>query len=258
MCTVSIVPLNGGGRIVCNRDERRTRPAACSPRAWPTEVSWATYPCEPASGGTWIGVNDDGLVGALLNRTRTPGAERRPLRSRGLIVPALLACPSIDRALRVAQDIDSREFEPFRLVLAQRSMVAVLTTDPAPSSVEIFPLAGPVMFTSSSLGDALVEAPRRALFERLVIGATDRLCGQFRFHRHQWTERPDISVQMERDDAATLSRTTIDATSRAIDLWYEEVAEARSCSSGKGSGSPRDIRANVCSSVGRVSAPVVG
>jgi hypothetical protein len=172
-------------------------------------------------------VNDDRLVAALLNRTRTPGAARRALLSRGLIVPALLACPSIDRALKMAQDIAGREFEPFRLVLAQRSTVAVLTTDPA-SAVEMFPLAGPVMFTSSSLGDALVEAPRRALFDQLVTGAADRLCGQFRFHRHQWTERPDISVQMERDDAATLSRTTIDATSRAIDLWYEEVTAARS------------------------------
>ena len=44
MCTVSIVPIADGCRVVCNRDERRTRAAARPPRTWPTEVSWATYP----------------------------------------------------------------------------------------------------------------------------------------------------------------------------------------------------------------------
>jgi hypothetical protein len=51
MCTVSIVPTPDGCRVMCNRDERRTRAAARPPRTWPTEVSWATYPQDPVSGG---------------------------------------------------------------------------------------------------------------------------------------------------------------------------------------------------------------
>jgi len=79
------------------------------------------------------------------------------------------------------------------------------------------------MFTSSSLGDVLVEPPRRELLERLVLAAGDWLHGQARFHRHRWTSRPEISVNMAREDAATVSRTTIDVTSSTIDLAYESL-----------------------------------
>jgi hypothetical protein len=80
------------------------------------------------------------------------------------------------------------------------------------------------MFTSSSLGDAIVETPRRQLFERLVLAGDDWLRGQFWFHRHRWAGRLELSVQMSRPDACTVSRTTIDVTSRRIDLQYESLA----------------------------------
>jgi hypothetical protein len=175
------------------------------------------------SGGTWIGVNGDGLVVALLNRTAGPGVERLAPRSRGSIVPELLACRSIDRAMEASDALDRRAFERFALVMVQRSAVVVIAGDAARLSHDAFPLVTPVMFTSSSLGDALVEAPRRTLFEQLVLTSDDWLRGQFQFHRHQWTRRPEISIHMAREDAATVSRTTIDVTSRTIDLDYEPL-----------------------------------
>ena len=224
MCTVSIVPVPDGCRVVCNRDERRTRAAAEPPRAFPTEVSWATYPRDPVSGGTWIGVNDDGLVVALLNRTVAGSEPRVPAQSRGAIVPTLLACPSIAQALRAYDSLDLNRFEPFRIVMTHRSTIAVVAGDRSHSSAELFPLVRPVLFTSSSLGDALVETPRRRLFEELVLAGDDWLDGQYRFHRHRWAGWPEVSVHMTRQDAATVSRTTIDVTSRDIDLHYESLA----------------------------------
>jgi hypothetical protein len=224
MCTVSIVPTAAGCRVVCNRDERRTRPPAGPPRIWSTEVSRAIYPQDPVSGGTWIGVNDGGLVVALLNRTTSPGAQRQAPLSRGSIVPRLLACGSIVRAVEAYDALDVRRFEPFRLVMIQRSTVTLVTGGPARPSTDVFPLTVPVMFTSSSLGDALVEPPRRRLFEQLVLADDDWVRGQFRFHRHQWVRQPEISIHMAREDAATVSRTTIHVTSRTIDLGYEPLA----------------------------------
>jgi hypothetical protein len=176
------------------------------------------------SGGTWIGVNDDGLVVALLNRTVAANKPRVSPHSRGSIVPALLACPSIGRALKASDAMDHSRFEAFRLVMVHRSTVAIVTADEARSSAEQFPLERPVMFTSSSLGDAIVETPRRRLFEELVLAGDDWLRGQFRFHRHQWAGRLELSVQMSRPGACTVSRTTIDVTSRRIDLQYESLA----------------------------------
>ena len=224
MCTVSIVPVADGCRMVCNRDERRTRAAAHPPRAFPTEVSRAIYPQDPVSGGTWIGVNDDGLMVALLNRTAVGTTSRvSPPRSRGSIVPMLLAFTSIAEAMHAYDAIDITQVEPFRILMAHRSSVAVITGDRAHSHSEVFPLLGPVMFTSSSLGDAVVETPRLRLFELLVLADPDWMRGQFRFHRHRWAERPAISVHMARQDAITVSRTTIDVTSRDINLHYEPL-----------------------------------
>ena len=93
MCTLTIVPFDEGVRLVCNRDERRTRATALAPESHETQTGTAIYPIDPESGGTWIGANESGLVAALLNRT--PGRARvsrlTPV-SRGIIVPALLAC----------------------------------------------------------------------------------------------------------------------------------------------------------------------
>jgi uncharacterized protein with NRDE domain len=209
--------------MVCNRDERRTRPIARPPQPWRAKASRATYPQDPVSGGTWIGVNDNELVVALLNRTSTPGVVRQAVRSRGAIVPGLLACASIDQAVKAAGMLDGRLFEPFRLVLVQRWTVVVITSDSGCTSTEAFPLLSPVMFTSSSMGDAVVEVPRRALFEQLVLGSADWLRGQFLFHRHQWPDRREISVHMAREDALTVSRTTIDVAPGTIDLEYQPL-----------------------------------
>ena len=222
MCTVSIVPTVDGCRLVCNRDERRSRPIARRPRSQ-TPVSGATWPVDPVSGGTWIGVNDNGLILALLNKTSTPGIVRQPVRSRGVIVPELLACASMDQVVTRMETLDSRTFEPFRLVVVQRSVVAAITCDSLPAAVEISCLVSPVMFTSSSLGDAIVDAPRRELFEQIVVSTDDWLGGQHRFHRHQWPERRPVSVLMAREDAATVSRTTINVTRRGIALEYEPL-----------------------------------
>jgi hypothetical protein len=221
MCTVSIVPTVEGCRMVCNRDERRSRPIARPPRT-PSAISAATYPEDPVSGGTWIGVNHNGLIFALLNKTTTPSVVRRPARSRGVIVPELLASASMDQALERMEMLDRRMFEPFRLVVVQRSMVAVISSD-SPAAAEIFRFTSPVMFTSSSLGDAIVDRPRRELFEQVVARTDNWLRGQWRFHRHQWADRPEISVRMAREDAVTVSRTTIDVTLRGHELEYEPL-----------------------------------
>jgi len=87
----------------------------------------------------------------------------------------------------------------------------------------IHDLTAPVMFTSSSLGDRVVEGPRRALFASLVDHSGAPLIGQARFHRHCWPDRREISVLMTRSDAATVSRTTLDVSEHAIAIRYTPI-----------------------------------
>jgi len=84
-----------------------------------------------------------------------------------------------------------------------------------------------MMLTSSSLGDALVEKPRRRLFERLFAGEERSwLQAQSLFHRHQWESRRGVSVRMERADAKTVSQTFVSVTGSAIELRYRALESA--------------------------------
>ena len=217
------MPRDDGFRLVCNRDERRDRPAACAPRAVWCGPRSATFPIDPVGGGTWVGVNDLGLTAALLNRTLDPIARRRRATvSRGTIIPRLLACESWLDAMLAATAFDPRSFEPFRLIVVEtRSLVGELISDGRVLTCEATPLTKPRVFTSSSLGDARVDGPRHELFRKLLADDEgDWLRGQFRFHRHRWASYPEISVEMERDDAATVSRTTIDVGANGIHVSY--------------------------------------
>lgn len=224
MCTVTVVPHKTGIRVMCNRDELRSRPAALPPQVHDLGGRLAAFPVDPRGGGSWVGVNDAGIVVTLLNVSGPPHRspeERR--RSRGLIVREALRCGSLSHVLETVASVDSNLFEMFRLVAMHRSTVVDAISDGVRTEIRRpITLDGPLLFTSSSLGDALVEAPRRQLFERMVVERRSGwLRGQIRFHRHQWRSRPEISVRMQRDDALTVSRTVVDVTHAKRSLLYE-------------------------------------
>jgi len=236
MCTVTLVPYDDGFRLVSNRDERRNRAEAMTPTVHRLAHGAAIYPVDPVGGGTWVGVNDVGLAAALLNRTidSSVSPDDAAPRSRGLVIPRLLGCHSLSDALETAARLDPAEYGLFRLVIVQRNVGVVLTSDGFEISLDTVTMSQPFMLTSSSLGDAVVEAPRRRLFERLLLKDGGALAAaQARFHDHQWRARPHISVRMERSDARTVSRTCVTVTSRIIELAYDQL----------GSGEPLVVRA---------------
>lgn len=224
MCTVTVVPHEQGVRVLCNRDERRSRPAALPPQTYDLGGRLALFPVDPQGGGTWIGVNDAGVMVALLNVHRTTHlTDAQAKQSRGLVVRELLRCTSLAHAAAAVAGIDPRDFESFQVVIVHGARVAVATSD-ATGPIQCIQrrLEGPLLFTSSSLGDALVGPPRQRLFERMVVRTRHGwMDGQARFHDHQWSRRPEISIRMERADALTVSRTSVDVTNDRRQLLYE-------------------------------------
>jgi len=221
--------VGNGFRLGCNRDERRDRAPALPPAVHGLSHRTAIFPVDPAGPGTWVGVNDTCLAAALLNRSTdsTAPLDKNRRRSRGLIIPYLLECASLADAVHRGAAVDPSDFDRFRLAMVKRGTVATLTSDGAELAVEVTDLARPMMLTSSSLGDALVERPRRRLFER-IFGGEERswVQAQNLFHRHQWQSRPGISVRMERADAKTVSQTFVSVTGNAIELRYRALESA--------------------------------
>jgi hypothetical protein len=233
MCTVSIVPHDEGFRLVCNRDEALTRLPAIPPMLHSTRDSAAIYPVDPQGGGTWIGVNHHGVAVALLNRqhagvgdTHRPSAASR-WRSRGEIPVAVLAADSLGDARGRLAQLDPASYPPFLALVVSFDRLLCVRGDSARVTAEEQPLAKPLVFTSSSLGDARVEDARVPLFQSLVVNSRRPWEGQRLFHDHQWRGRPDVSVRMRRPDACTVSRTRVDVRGSRVSLDYEPLSRMR-------------------------------
>lgn len=234
MCTVSIIRVNRNGgsprspavRLACNRDEQRSRPAALPPRIQTYGGRRAILPIDPSSNGTWVAASEAGLAFSLLNvnlppRAALPGKPLLMRTSRGAIIPSLLDAATLDEAAERAEAFDALAYPPFRLVILDAERGASVYCDGATLRAERFTLSdGPVMFTSSGLGDQLVEAPRRALFEEMFRAGGDLVEVQTTFHRHVWPDRAHLSVCMRRPDARTVSFTTIELCGRDVSLTY--------------------------------------
>ena len=223
MCTVSIVDSREGLRLICNRDERLTRSEAFAPERIRLGSTIATYPVDPDGGGTWVGVNDARLAAVLLNRRGAEVGARVNRRSRGEIVVRALHAETLEQAEEDVRRVDVAAYEPFHLLIVQRSSILVAYSDARVLRVTRRTIDGPIMFTASSLGDELVERVRRPLFHHTVCRAADPIAGQRLFHDHQWPSAPEISVRMRRADARTVSRTSIDLTESVVSLQYEPL-----------------------------------
>jgi uncharacterized protein with NRDE domain len=98
-----------------NRDEAVDRPSS------PPEVTGADprvlAPRDEEAGGTWLGVNEQGVFAAITNRWTDDGREGD--RSRGLLVREALERESAEAACQwLERELDERTYEPFNLVLA--------------------------------------------------------------------------------------------------------------------------------------------
>ncbi len=229
MCTVTVLPegllaeaRRGEGlrlRVSCNRDELLTRAPALPPRVWQAGSRCAVMPVDPESGGTWIGANDAGLVCALLNlHDGSPTA--RATVSRGTIVPALLRCENVVSAVDRVRSLQVDRYRPFRLLLIGRGELAECWTGGAGLAHRHESIQGPIMRTSSGLGDTLVAAPRHALFRQFVERASDPVAAADLFHLHRWRGREALSVRMRRPDARTVSHTTVEVRGDSVRVTY--------------------------------------
>ena len=119
MCTLVILRRPGHDwpvLIAANRDEMIDRSWLPPGRHWPDRAQ-VTAGQDELAGGTWLGVNDDGLVAGILNRTGALGPAAGK-RSRGeLVLDALDHADAAASACALA-DIDGEAYRPFNLVVA--------------------------------------------------------------------------------------------------------------------------------------------
>lgn len=119
MCTLALLrrPAHAWPLLLAaNRDELRTRPARPPGRHWPDRAH-VRGGLDLGAGGTWLGVNDDGVVAAVLNRRGTLGPQVGK-RSRGELVLEALDHAEAYHAAEALRALDPDAWRPFNLIVA--------------------------------------------------------------------------------------------------------------------------------------------
>jgi hypothetical protein len=121
MCTV-ILLIRPGHRwpllLAANRDELLDRPWDPPAEYWPDQPG-VTAGRDRLGGGTWMGVNRQGLVAAVLNRPGSLGPAAGK-RSRGELPLLALGHRSVSEAAAALASLDAGAWRSFNLVLADR------------------------------------------------------------------------------------------------------------------------------------------
>ena len=119
MCSVIILrrPANDWPlMIAANRDEMNSRPWKPPARHWPDRPE-VVAGLDELAGGSWMGVNDQGLAVCILNRFGTLGPQDGK-RSRGeLVLEALDHADARDAANALSQ-LEPSAYRTFNLVIA--------------------------------------------------------------------------------------------------------------------------------------------
>ncbi|MSO85054.1 MAG: hypothetical protein EXR02_02300 [Rhodospirillales bacterium] len=176
MCTVIVMFRPGHAWpliLAANRDEMIARPWVPPARHWPDRPRVVAGRDELA-GGTWLGLNDHGVVAAVLNRQGSLGPQAG-MRSRGELPLEALNHADARSAAAALVHIEPRSYRSFNMAIADRDAAFWLRLKgddesglPAPA-VEAFPIpAGLSMITSRDLNDPASDRIRLYLprFER--------------------------------------------------------------------------------------------
>lgn len=219
MCSISFLPQPEGLFLAMNRDEQLSRAAAFPPRTETCGRQRAIFPREP-SGGTWIGVNENGLAAALVNwYARTHGAGRR---SRGEIIPLVLGAADLGEADCLMRTISTSAFNPFRLLLFSAHEKRAAMWNCADGVLERIAVSWTRAHWFSSGYDEVSASAVRG--HTILQAAAEADAGSIdwvrRLHRSHTPDRGPFSLCMHREDACTVSYTEVHAAPGSTGCRY--------------------------------------
>mgnify|MGYP001627922162 CR=1 FL=1 len=234
MCTLTWwSDQSGDCEVFFNRDESKTREPALPPCLHTDKgIAWLA-PIDPRGGGTWLLVNQFGIIVCLLNwydRDEEPIAPEGGFRSRGKLVTSLADIDSPAGFASRIREIDARDYPPFRLIgvfPGQRGKRADVlawewcATGRLKAIEPIMPLC-----SSSFRTRAVIEGRERMLRDWASEGNGITPEKLWRFHHGEPVSGPATapsswSVRMNRPDAQTWSISRVSVGREEIRFLYE-------------------------------------
>lgn len=148
--------------LAANRDEMADRPSRPPGRHWPERPD-VVAGLDALSGGSWLGLNDNGVLAAVLNRRGSLGPAPGK-RSRGELVLEALDHADAAAAAWALADLDPAAYRSFNLVVAdERDAFWLRNRGEDAEGIEVTPLPrGLSMLTAFDLNDP--SSPRIRAF----------------------------------------------------------------------------------------------
>ncbi len=207
MCLLALLyHVAGDAPVVvgANREEFYAR-GGLPPRRFPTVA--AVGGIDPTHGGTWLGVNGQGLLVAVTNRKKT-NTPAKP-RSRGLLARDLLDCPSASKAAAwAARELETGQYAGCNFLCADARDAIVLhggdwlRVRPMPAGIHVLSNADVDDATDERVvyASRWLEGRKLATKEK-AIAALRKLCASH--------EPNDSPVCFRHEDRGTVSSSVL-------------------------------------------------
>ncbi len=165
MCTLIVLRRPGHDwpvLMAANRDEMEDRPWRAPARHWDDRPE-VVGGYDALAEGTWLAMNDHGLVAAIMNRRGTLG-QAAGMRSRGELVLEALDHADADEAAVALADLNASAYRGFNMVVADnRSAYWLANREDGRDIPWVTPLpTGLSMLTAGDRNDA--SSPRIAAY----------------------------------------------------------------------------------------------
>ncbi|QJY38247.1 hypothetical protein HOO69_16830 [Vibrio europaeus] len=226
MCTLSwVYHGNNHYEVYFNRDEQRSRLPALEPQSVLIDGVHCLMPIDPVGGGSWISTNEHGVTVCLLNfyQGMTPNGE---LTSRGLIIKRLASSCSSQTVDSRLLEMDLSSFAPFTVVsfdTRRNANETVLWTWDGEQLRRSHAFA-PIVSAAMHFEEA--RQYRLELFNELITTMPDHEVGRL-FHQTYDANYPHLSPLMERNDARTVSFTSVVVSSSKQEMNYQSIDNHR-------------------------------
>jgi len=214
MCTVTLRCGAGSVLLTMNRDERYDRAPEEEPRRIPGEPgrpSWMA-PFDSASGGTWIGVNERGVVSCVLNGYEPADELLRgdpAVPSRGSIIPRILEGLDGAGPALLPAALDFSAYASFTLLVAGKDGGEIVRWRRGTGLSREAVHPGWTFLTSSSWNEPEIAVRRRAAFEAWRTAGEPAVGGLPTLHAVAPAGDDAAAPFMTRDTSATRSITQI-------------------------------------------------
>ena len=230
MCTVTYIPSANGFYLTSNRDEKKIRLKAETPRWYSFASGNIMFPKDGTAGGTWMALHENGNAMVLLNGgffNHQPAPAYR--KSRGLIFLDIFDHP---QPIAAFDQINLHKIEPFTLVIRQQQYLFEAVWDGEEKVLTECDVLQPRIWSSATLYAPDIVAKRREWFQTFIQKNTIPDDNQILYFHHFAGDGDTTNdVRMNRNgelftvSISILNRNDLDSSFQYFDLRNNETTK---------------------------------